>query len=95
MITSRYAYDGRVYSEQMGTAIKVRAIRYALKSGIIHPTAQFLLSGDDRLDTMAGKIYGDARYWWVLAAASNIGWGMQPPPGTLITVVNLTDLERL
>ena len=39
-----------------------------------------------RLDQISGESYGDAGYWWVIAAASGIGWGMQVPPGTLIKI---------
>ena len=39
-----------------------------------------------RLDQLSGESYGDAGYWWVIAAASGIGWGMQVPPGTLIKI---------
>jgi len=95
MAFSRYSNDNRLFSEQRGTANKVKTIRYAIKSGVINIVDQFILTGDDRLDTMSGKIYGDSSYWWVLAAASNIGWGMQVPPGTVINIVNLRDIESL
>jgi phage tail protein X len=29
----------------------------------------------DRLDALAFKYYGDARYWWVLAVVNNLGKG--------------------
>jgi hypothetical protein len=41
---------------------------------------------DARLDVMAGREYGDASLWWVIAAASNIGWGLQVPAGTRILI---------
>ena len=49
-----------------------------------------------RLDILAGTLYGDGRLWWVLAAASNIGWWPQVPAGTLIRVpADLTEVENL
>ena len=54
-----------------------------------------VLRGADRLDTISGIVYGDARYWWVLAAASNIGWGMQVPAGTLLQVPDLGSVASL
>ncbi len=29
----------------------------------------------DRLDSLAYKFYGDAKYWWVLAMVNNLGKG--------------------
>lgn len=29
----------------------------------------------DRLDTLAHRFYGNAKYWWVIAVANNIGKG--------------------
>ena len=54
-----------------------------------------ILRERERLDVLAGQIYGDARYWWVLAAASDIGWGLQVPPGTLIRIPQLSDVINL
>tara|TARA_B100000214_G_C23397970_1_gene370294 strand:- start:21 stop:320 length:300 start_codon:yes stop_codon:yes gene_type:complete len=45
---------------------------------------------NERLDAISLDAYGSASYWWVIAAASGIGWGMQVPPGTIIRIpVNL------
>ena len=40
----------------------------------------------ERLDYLAGIYYGDSSFWWVLAAASGIGYALQVPPGTVIRV---------
>lgn len=77
-----------------GTGRAREAIQSAIKSGQMQ-AQQVVLRGADRLDTIAGVVYGDARYWWVLAAASNIGWGMQVPPGTLIRVPALKDVAAI
>tara|TARA_Y100000591_G_C21489801_1_gene524537 strand:- start:51 stop:224 length:174 start_codon:yes stop_codon:yes gene_type:complete len=45
-----------------------------------------MLKEAQRLDTIAAESYGDARLWWVIAAASNIGWGLQVPPGTKLSI---------
>ena len=83
------------FGNQYGTSGAVSLIRSAIASGNVSIVDQITLKGAERLDTMAGSIYGDARYWWVLAAASNIGWGMQVPPGTIINVPSLTDISKL
>ena len=38
-----------------------------------------------RLDTLAGLLLGNAKLWWIIAALSGIGWGLQVPAGTRIT----------
>ena len=71
--------------KQLGTSDAVRVIREAVKDGRIQTTTR-TLQGEERLDVLAGKLYGDARNWWIIAAASNIGYGLQVPPGTQIIV---------
>ena len=61
-------------------------------------TIQFnthVLKEGERLDTLAGKFYNDASYWWIIAAASGIGWGLQVPPGTFLKIpTNLNEIFR-
>lgn len=95
MTTSRYSSDARLgLGSQLGTYRTVRNIRSGVRSGTIPIVDVLVTTGDDRLDTLSGTIYGDARYWWVLAAASDIGWGMQVPAGTIINVIRLSDAQR-
>ena len=60
-------------------------IRNAILAGRI-PYSTTVLSEGQRLDTLAGQKYGNSSLWWILAAASGIGWGLQVPAGTLILV---------
>lgn len=95
MAFSRYARDGLgVSGEGLTLARAVPFIRRAIKSGRIIPQLTLTTTQADRLDTIAGEVYGDGRYWWVLAAASDIGWGLQVPPGTIINVIDLQTVER-
>ena len=80
---------------QYGTSRSISAIRKAISSGQITVTQQIIVKGSERLDTIAGVVYGDARYWWILAAASNIGWGLQVPVGTILSVPQLSDVASL
>ena len=95
MSLTRYSQDSRYGGGRLGTAKATVKLRNFIKAGLITPIRTVTLSGAERLDTLAGSIYGDGRHWWVLAAASGIGWGMQVPPGTLINVLDLRDVERL
>ena len=47
-----------------------------------------VLEEGERLDTLSGLYYEDSSLWWVIAAASGIGWGLQVPPGTVIRIPN-------
>jgi len=96
MAFSRYSRD-RIAPDGKGLAVPgaVAAIRIGIKIGDIPIINTLVATQSDRLDTLSGVLYGDGRYWWVLAAASNIGWGLQVPPGTLINVPDLRAVERV
>ncbi len=47
-----------------------------------------ILEEGERLDYLAGIYYGDSSFWWILAAASGIGYALQVPPGTVIRIPN-------
>jgi hypothetical protein len=76
-----------------GTSSTVRDIRLGVSSGIISCT-NMTLTETQRLDVLAGLEYGDSSLWWVIAAASNIGWGLQIPPGISIKIPRLDDIRK-
>jgi phage tail protein X len=49
----------------------------------------------DRLDSLAYEYYGDSTLWWIIAAASNIGWGMQVPAGIVIRIPDINKVTEL
>lgn len=94
MQISRYSSDPQIkLGSQLSTASAVQLIRQRLNRGI--PVInRIVVTGEDRLDSLAGSIYGNAKYWWILAAASEIGWGLQVPPGTVLNIIDLESLSQ-
>lgn len=79
---------------QYGTTRAHASIRQAVEGGAIS-AKEHVLQENERLDILAGKHYGNARLWWIIAAASGIGWGLQVPPGTSIMIpTDLTQVRR-
>jgi len=93
MTIRRYVRDGTVLGgKAFGTSAAVNAIRQNIRQGNISFTVQNLAEAQ-RLDVLAGEVYGDASLWWVIAAASDIGWALQVPPGTFLRIP--TDLSEI
>ena len=83
---SRYSYLPRIAAGQaIGTTYASTIIRAAMNTGTIEYSPYELKEGQ-RLDHIAGEAYGDGTLWWIIAAASGIGWGLQCPPGTLLKI---------
>lgn len=87
MTTSRYARTGILSGRKnfFGTSKLSRQIFIGCESGDIQCEV-LVLSEGQRLDHVAGDKYNDSSLWWIIAAASGIGWGLQLPAGTLIRV---------
>jgi len=86
MAFSRYSRDRVIRGgKSRASASAVRVIRNGISRGILRFTER-TLQGRERLDVLAGSIYGDSNLWWIIAAASNVGWGLQVPPGTRIVI---------
>ena len=73
--------SGKMYS----SATAHVNIYKACLSGRISFTTRTMVEGE-RLDILAGKYYGNGSLWWIIAAASGIGWGLQAPPGTNLRI---------
>ena len=81
----RYNRDLRIAGGKLQTAKAVTRIRQARDFGLLQ-TRDVVLKSSQRLDHLAYEFLGNARLWWVLAALSDIGWGMQLPAGTIVTI---------
>jgi hypothetical protein len=93
MALTRYPSSGIYGLSYYGSSQVVNQLREAINLGQLS-YKEFTLTGGQRLDTIAGEQYGDATLWWIIAAASEIGWGMQLPAGTRIRVPNLVEVKR-
>ena len=93
MSFSRYENDTTVRGGKLlATNQTLQNIRDGVRNGNISFT-EFVLTEAERLDVIAGRSYGDGRLWWLIAAASGIGWWLQAPSGTRIIVP--TDLSQV
>jgi hypothetical protein len=92
-IAKRYRRDTLIRGQsQYGTAKSSQAIYRAVQSGALR-AERYVLTGVQRLDILAGQRYGDANLWWVIAAASRIGWALQCPAGTVLYIP--TDIGKV
>jgi len=90
---SRYQNDDQIRGGRiLQSATAVMRIRSAVKTGAIQ-LKPVIVKEQQRLDKLAGDLYGDGRLWWIIAATSDIGWPMQVPPGTRLNVP--TDLSQI
>jgi len=82
----RYSQDQAILNgKSLGTNVAIIRLREAINSGRIRTTS-FVMTDSERLDMIAQRYYNDGRLWWVIAAASGIGWWLQVPAGTRIVV---------
>ena len=88
MSIGRYTFANRFNAgEGISNPRTSSKIFRAVETGQI-PVTYTKLQGAQRLDSIAYEKYGDASYWWIIAAASGIGWGLQVPPGTILRIPN-------
>lgn len=82
---SRYSYVPTYEGKSILNSNCVNIIQRGMRQGEISYDV-FTLTGHQRLDVLSGQFYGTSEFWWVIAAASGIGWGMQVPAGTLLKI---------
>lgn len=92
MTIRRYNTTSIVGGRSYGVADYVRAINLAVQQNRLEYSVHVMKSAD-RLDTLAAIHYGAGDLWWVIAAASGIGWALQVPPQTLIRIPS--DLNQI
>ena len=86
MASGRYTFVPKLFNfKSYATSDLSSRIFFACDNGVIDVNTHVVKEGE-RLDTIAGQVYGSGTLWWIIAAASGIGWGTQVPPGTLLRV---------
>ncbi len=85
MAFSRYTFSKRSDKGRTIHSSKSHKIYSAARTGAISTKIHVLEEGE-RLDQLAGIAYGDGSLWWVISAASGIGWALQVPPGTRLLI---------
>ncbi|OUU15238.1 MAG: hypothetical protein CBB97_24035 [Candidatus Endolissoclinum sp. TMED37] len=83
---NRYRSDRRIKGgSTIATNESIARIKNAVRNNSLG-VRKYTMKEGERLDTLAAKYLGDSRLWWAIAACSQIGWGLQVPPGTLILI---------
>ena len=85
MAVSRYAYSSKTANGGVSSSNASWRVLRAVENGSI-PFSTRIVRGHERLDHIAAQAYGSSQLWWIIAAASGIGWGLQVPPGTILRV---------
>ena len=80
-------YSATTQKERLyyGTSASIRIVRNLVRNKTVK-VRELALRDGERLDHVAARHYGDAKLWWIIAAASDIGWGLQCPPGTFLRI---------
>jgi len=82
-----------IFGQKYGTSMAIPAIRENIQNGNIR-FSELVTQESERLDILAGEFYGDGKLWWVISAASDVGWGLQVPPGTLLRIPTIDDVAK-
>lgn len=95
MAVSRYSRTPILdLGKQLGTGRAHETIRQAIEAGRLSYSTE-IVRESQRLDHIAYLRYGESTYSWIIAAASNIGWMLQVPPGTVLKIPDLISVVDL
>ena len=83
----RYKRDQRISGGLLQTAQSVTILRRAREFRLLS-LRKIILTQSQRLDHIAYRELGDPHAWWIIAALSDIGLGMQLAPGTILYIPN-------
>jgi hypothetical protein len=86
MALSRYAYTARIKGRTTIATTQITSRIYRAVTTGRMGFSSHILKGGERIEHIAARMYGSSSYWWIIAAASGIGWSLQAPPGTILRV---------
>ncbi len=90
---TRYARAPRIKGGKSYGTFFAGAVIYRAASTAALDITVVTVKESQRLDIIAGQYYGDGTLWWIIAAASGIGWNLQVPPGTQLKIP--TDIGQI
>lgn len=80
-------------NKRYGTSNAIITLRDGITNGNIR-AENYVTKENERLDIIAGERYKDSTLWWLIASCSNIGWGLQVPSNTKLTIPYLEDVVK-
>ena len=89
MALSRYSFSSKRKDSNTQNIVGISKSCYKIFQAVEDNRLNYsvhILEQGERLDYLAGVNYNDSSLWWVIAAASGIGYALQVPPGTLIRI---------
>lgn len=88
MAMSRHAFSRKITNngKTIFATNKSSSRIYRAVINYVLPCDKYILKEGERLDIIALQRYQNSDYWWVIAAASGIGWNLQVPPGTILAI---------
>jgi len=95
---SRYSFIPTISNDQGQLFKSTNKINVQIRNAILNVAIEFnthTVEEGERLDSLAQLYLSSSEYWWVIAAASGIGWSLQIPPGTLLQIpVSIDSIVR-
>jgi len=95
---SRYSFIPSLKNDEGKDFKSTNKINARIRSAVLRSDIEFkthTVQEGERLDSLAQLYLKSSEYWWIIAAASGIGWSLQIPPGTLLQIpLGVDDIVR-
>lgn len=95
---SRYSFVPSIKNDRGQSFKSTNKINVQIRNAVLSGAVEFkthTVEEGERLDSLAQLYLKSSEYWWIIAAASGIGWSLQIPPGTLLQIpINVDSIVR-